>query len=65
MREFSLIAQEYRSIDDDEFRKQTFEKLRKILTTELEKHLNDTDYEQFDIGYQQGKLQRMNLISTD
>jgi len=62
LKEFSLISQGYRSIDDDEFRKQTFEKLRKILTTELEKHVNDTDYEQFDIGYQQDSVTGINQL---
>ena len=51
MEEFKKIADNYISYDDDDARKKMFAKLRNILTTELESHKNDTDYEKYDIGY--------------
>lgn len=54
LKEFHLITGKYHSINDDRFRRETFQKLRSILQTELKRHENDADYETFDIGYIQG-----------
>lgn len=51
LKEFDLIANKYRNISD-EFRNETFAKMRSILKTESESHKSDADYEKYsDIGY--------------
>lgn len=53
--EFEAVTNSYGNINDTS-RHDTFEKLRNILRSELEKYKSDGGCRKFDIGYIQGSL---------